>query len=132
MIEYLAKFYPIFLWASAPWIMVLNSPWFESNLLRGKENFVENMRRSVEIARNDPGAGSEILRYFADLLVKNGNTDHLVNRIVVNQSTNEVYNLDIAAMVLACILMVVIFVVCVLVKCLKFCNSKPAPKSKIE
>ena len=103
-----------------------------TNVLREKETFVENMRRSVEIARNDPGAGSEMLRYFAELLVKNGNTDHLVNRIVVNQSTNEVYNLDIAAMVLVCILMVVIFILFALVKCFKLCYSKLAPKSKSE
>ena len=117
-----------------PWEKLTEESFTETitNVLREKEKFVENMRRSVEIAQNDPSTGTEMLRYFADLLVKNGNTDHLVNHIVVNQSTNEVYNLDIAVTVLVCIMMAVILTLFVLVKCLKFCCSKMTRKSKSE
>ena len=117
-----------------PWEKLTEESFTETitNVLREKEKFVENMKRSVEIAQNDPSAGTEVLRYFADLLVKNGNTDHLVNHIVVNQSTNEVYNLDIAVMVLVCIMMAVILTLFVFVKCLKFCCSKMTRKSKSE
>ncbi|KAL5260556.1 hypothetical protein ACHWQZ_G010637 [Mnemiopsis leidyi] len=102
------------------------------NLLGKKEEFVEKMRRAADIARNDPGAGTETLRYYTDLLVKNGNADHLVNRIIMNQSTNEIYNLDIAVLALVCVLLSIVFILFVLVKCLRLLCCRLFTKIKAD
>ena len=60
-------------------------------MLSEQETFVVNMKRAVEIARNDPGSGTGVLRFYTDLLIKNRNADYLVNRIILNQSTVEIY-----------------------------------------
>ena len=78
-----------------------------NQMLADRETFVANMKRAAEIARNDPGAGVEVLKYYTDLLIKNRNADHLINRIILKQSRNEVYNLDIAAVVMILMLCLV-------------------------
>ena len=94
--------------------------------------FVANMGRAVEIARNDPGAGTDVLRFYTDLLIKNRNVDYLVNRVSMYRPIFEVFNLDIAVLAftfMACLGAAIFF--CVL-KCVKFYCGKVMSKNKID
>jgi hypothetical protein len=86
----------------------------------------------VEIARNDPGAGSDVLKFYTDLLIKNKNADYLVNKVILNQSINEIYNLDIAAMVLIVAICTIAGIFFCLVKFLAFCCSYILRKTKTD
>ena len=103
-----------------------------NQMLADRETFVANMKRAAEIARNDPGSGVGVLKFYTDLLIKNRSADHLINRIILNQSKNEVYNLDIGAIVL--ILMLCLFggVLFCLLKCFRFCFTKIGNKMKVD
>ncbi|XP_063677336.1 UDP-glucuronosyltransferase 2B16-like [Bolinopsis microptera] len=101
-------------------------------LLSEKESIVDNMKGAVEIARNDPGAGTEVLRFYTDLLIKNGNADFLVNRIILNQSSVEIYNLDIAGLALTVIVIIILGILFSSVKCFKFCYQKILRKMKTD
>ena len=91
-------------------------------MLVERGTFVTNMRRAAEIARNDPGSGVGVLKFYTDLLIKNKNADYLINRIISNQSTNEIYNLDIAAIASILTLCLIGGVLFCLVKCFRmFC-----------
>ena len=101
-------------------------------LLSEKENIIDNMKVAVDIARNDPGAGTEVLRFYTDLLIKNGNADFLINRIILNQSSVEIYNLDIAGLALTVSVIVILGILFSLVKCFKFCYQKIVRKMKTD
>jgi hypothetical protein len=79
------------------------------------------MRRAADIARNDPAAGVGVLKFYTNLLIKNGNGDHLINKIIFNQSYYEQHNLDIVAVVFVITTSLAVGVIFFLVKCLKFC-----------
>ena len=103
-----------------------------NQMLADRETFVANMKRAAEIASNDPGSGVGVLKYYTDLLIKNRNADHLINRIILNQSKNEVYNLDIAAAVLILMLCLIGGVLFFLLKCFRFCCTKIGNKMKVD
>merc|ERR1712224_576170 len=73
-------------------------------VLDKREIFVENMKRATEIATNDPAAGVGVLKFYTDLLIKNKNADHLTNKLILNQSMNEIYDLDIMMLLLVVVL----------------------------
>ena len=102
------------------------------NLFTEQDTFVANMKRAVDIARNDPGAGTDVLRFYTDLLIKNKNADYLVNRIILNQSIIEIYNLDIAAVALIVTMCVIVGILFCLTKCFKFCCRKITNKIKTD
>ena len=99
-------------------------------LLTEQGNVVANMKRAVEIARADPGAGTDVLKFYTDLLIKNRNADYLINRIILNQSTNELYNLDIAAVLLIFFMCFTAGVLFCVVKCFRRCCHKLVKKVK--
>ena len=101
-------------------------------LLTELKNFVANMKRAVDIARNDPGSGTEVLRFYADLLIKNGNADYLVNRVTLNQSIIEIYNIDIAAVLLIFTMCLIAGIVSCSVKCCRFRCQKIKSKFKTD
>ena len=108
-----------------PWESVSEETLTETvdRLLEERNTLVTNMKRAVEIARQDPGAGTEVLRFYTDLLVKNGNADYLVNRIILNQSTIEIYNLDIAAVALVVVISGITGILLCVAKCFQLCKS---------
>ena len=101
-------------------------------LLEEKETFVTNMKKATEIATNDPGAGIGALKFYTDLLIRNGNADHLTNRVILNQSINEIYDLDIVVMFFVILLGFIVGSCYCFMKCLKFCYRKIMTKRKIE
>ena len=89
-----------------------------------KENFTVNMRRAADIARNDPGAGVASLKFYTDLLIKNGNADHLINRIILEQWSFQKYNYDIAAVAFIVVTSLTVGIIYHLIQCLNFCSGK--------
>ena len=81
--------------------------------------FKANMKRAVDIASNDPGSGTGVLKFYTDLLI-NRNVEHLVNRVILNQSFIGIYNLDIAAVGLIFIVFLSAGVMFCLVKLIQF------------
>jgi glucuronosyltransferase len=83
-------------------------------VFRDRDDYAANMKKAAEIARNDPGAGTKALQFYADLLIRNKNADYLTNRIILDQSMVEIYNLDIAAAAListVCLIAVINFLI---------------------
>ena len=101
-------------------------------LLTEKKGVVGNMKRAAEIARNDPGSGSEVLRFYTDMLIKNKNAEYLINRIILKQSIVEVYNLDIAAIILIVVACFVLGIVFCVVRCSRIVSIFIKEKIKIE
>jgi len=101
-------------------------------LLAEQETIVANMKLAVEIARNDPGAGTDALRFYSDVLIKNQNADYLINRIIMNQSATEIYNLDIGAIILIVTISLVAGILFCLAKCFQFCFCKITRKIKAD
>ena len=64
------------------------------DILAKRDAFTGNMRNAVEIARSDPGAGISVLKFYVDLLIKNGNAGFLKNKIIPKQWYYEVGNID--------------------------------------
>ena len=86
------------------------------DMLEQRTFFVERMTSAVDQAVGDPGAGTEMLRFYSDLLIKNGNSEFLINRIIENQWSHEIFNLDILFSVVLIVLGSVIVVVTLLCK----------------
>ena len=101
-------------------------------LLEKRDLFVANMKQAREIAINDPGAGVGALKFYTDLLIRRGNADHLTNRLILNQSIYEIYDLDIMLLLLVVVICFIAGIVYSLMRCLKFCYSKVIGKRKIE
>ena len=99
-------------------------------LVSERDTFVANMRRATDIARNDPGSGTEVLRFYTDLLIRNGKSDYLVNKIILNQSSNEIYNIDMAAIALILTFCLLVGISYCLVKLFYLCHSKIMIKAK--
>ena len=91
-------------------------------LLEKRYTFAGSMRKAVVTARDDPGAGAAALKFYADLLVKNGNASFLTNKIIKQQWQFEVGNIDFIII----LFIVVVLVFCVLLfflwECLKCCK----------
>ena len=90
-----------------------------SKMLARHGTFKANMKRAVDIASNDPGSGTGVLKFYTDLLI-NRNVEHLVNRVILNQSFIGIYNLDIAAVGLIFIVFLSAGVMFCLVKLIQF------------
>ena len=101
-------------------------------LLTEKKGIVGNMKRAVEIARNDPGSGSEVLRFYTDMLIKIKNAEYLINRIILKQSIVEVYNLDIAAIILIVVACFVVGILFCVVRCSRMVKTLIEGKMKKE
>ena len=101
-------------------------------LLTEKKGIVGNMKRAAEIARNDPGSGSEVLRFYTDMLIKNKNAEYLINRIILKQSIVEVYNLDIAAIILIVVACFVVGILFCVVRCSRMVKTLIEGKMKKE
>ena len=101
-------------------------------LLHKRDEFFAKAKRAVEISRNDPASGINALRFYADLLIKDKNADYLINPIILNQSTHEIYNLDIAAVALIVFVCLTSGIFFCLPKYLKFGFQTIVRKIKIE
>ncbi|XP_063685637.1 2-hydroxyacylsphingosine 1-beta-galactosyltransferase-like [Bolinopsis microptera] len=77
-----------------------------------------NMKRASDIVENEPGNARENLLYYVEQVAEMGNVDYLVNKVARQQSTVEMYNLDIVVPVVVIVIVVVGFILYVL---LKFC-----------
>ena len=89
-----------------------------ASLLTQRDIFVAQMRRAAEIAKNDPGTGSGVLKFYTDLLIKNNNVSHLRNTIILEQSINEILDIDVALIALLTVLGIVLGVSYCLHACL--------------
>ena len=103
-----------------------------NEMLESQGLFFERMKTAVDIAVKDPGAGTEVLRFYSDLLIRNKNSEFLINRIIENQSSYEVLNLDILFMVLLSVIGLVIFVVTQFCKLGRYCCRIGLSKTKNE
>jgi len=101
-------------------------------LLVEQDTFVANMKGAVEIARNDPGSGTDALRFYSDVLIKYKNAEYLINRIIINQSATEIYNLDIGGILLIVTIAVGAGILFCLAKCFQFCFCKIIRKIKAD
>lgn len=55
----------------------------------------ERMKTASKLAEDDPTSGTEVLKYYLDVLIQNKNVDHLVNKVITKQRAFEIYNIDI-------------------------------------
>ena len=69
-------------------------------MLHGKSKYAKNMKKSADIFRSEPTNGSQKLLYYLNILLKDKNLDFLVNKILKEQSSFEMYHLDLICFVL--------------------------------
>lgn len=101
-------------------------------MLERQSAFYERMRSAVDIAVRDPGAGTEVLKFYSDLLIKNKNSEFLINRIVENQWSHEILNLDILLLAFLIVLGLVIIIMTLLCKFIRNCCRSSGAKTKKE
>jgi len=100
-------------------------------MIREKAVYAANMKQAVEIARDDPGAGTDTLKFYSDLLIRNRKADFLVNRIISKQSSNDIYNIDMSLMVLSAFVCIIVAICACFYKLCK-CLCKKMFKSKTD
>ena len=88
------------------------------SLLTQRDFFVAKMRRAADIAKNDPGTGGGVLKFYTDLLIKNKNVSHLTNTIILEQSVNEIHDIDVAVIAFATVSGIILGVFYYLYVCL--------------
>ena len=101
-------------------------------MIEKRSVFVGNMKTAVEIAVNDPGAGTEVLRFYTDLLIKNKNAEFLINRIIEKQWTHEILNLDFLILALFALVGTVILIGIFIYKSVRYCCRFRKSKTKSE
>ena len=86
-------------------------------IIGNREMYKGNMEQAVDYVTRDPGAGAGMLHHQIEQLLKIGNADHLKNKIIREQWSYEIYNLDFLGMFSLVMLLVLIL----LSKCCKTC-----------
>ena len=79
-------------------------------ILGNREIYKGNMERAVDYVTKDPGAGVNMLHHQIEQLLKIGNGDHLKNKIIGEQWSYEIYNLDFLGLFFLVVLLVLILV----------------------
>ena len=102
------------------------------DMLANRIVYAEKMREAVEIAVNDPGAGTKILRFYSDLLIKNKNAEFLINRIIEKQWSYEIYNLDFLILALLALVGTFITIMSCLCKLIRYCCRYAKLKAKCD
>merc|ERR1712150_359691 len=95
-----------------------------NEVVKSQDIFVENMKTATEIATNDPGAGASAMKFYADLLIKEGNADFLTNKMIKKQSYFEVNNTDFILITFFVSLLVFCIISVCVWKCLKRCCKR--------
>ena len=103
-----------------------------NEMLERQSTFFERMKSAVDIAVRDPGAGTDVLRFYSDLLIKNKNSEFLINRIIENQSSHEVLNLDILLLALLTLIVLIAIVLTLLYKLSRCCCRIGLSRTKNE
>ena len=93
-------------------------------MITNEAAFKLNLKEAMEIARNDPGAGKKVLKFYSDLLINRGSADFLSNKIITKQWYYEILNLDIAGLLLLVTFTVVLMLALCICKCLKCLFTK--------
>ena len=89
-----------------------------------REEFSMSMKKAVEIVSNDPGSGAKVLKFYADLLIKNNQAEFLVNRVVMNPPIIEILNFDIVAVAVTIIMCLIQVLFLCLVKYFRTCRQE--------
>jgi glucuronosyltransferase len=100
-------------------------------MIANEQAYKLNLRKAMDIARNDPGAGKRVLKFYSDLLIKHGSAHFLNNKIIMKQWYYEVVNLDVAALLIVVASSVAVLLILFLSKCVK-CLFNKARKMKSE
>ena len=93
---------------------------------------VGSMREAVQIAVNDPGAGTQVLRFYSDLLIKNKNGEFLINRIVEKQWSYEILNLDFLFLAFLALAGTALLIITCIYNFIRYCCRNRKSKSKCE
>ena len=109
-----------------------------STFTQAAQNMIENeaiyklsLAKAMEIAKNDPGAGKNVLKFYTDILVKHGSANFLRNKIIVKQWSYEIMNLDILVLGLLALVFITTIVMVFMHKCYRYMFRK-VDKTKSE
>ena len=85
----------------------------------------EKIRKATDIVVNDPGAGISTLKFYSDLLIREaGHAEFLINKMIMKQSSFEIYNLDIILVAFLGITFLVVWLMICACRILKFSYRK--------
>ena len=101
-------------------------------MLENRAMYEKNMAIAKEIVLEDPGSGRDTFLFHINHIIKHGNADYLKNRILLEQSTVEIYNLDIIVPILIILIFVIIFSMYFVLKLFKVIVRKVSAKLKTE
>ena len=101
------------------------------NMIQNNTKHKISLSKAMDIAKNDPGAGIKVLKFYSDLLIENGSANFLRNKIIVKQWYYEIMNLDIVALGLLALTVIATIALVFLYKCSKHMFRKMTkPKSE--
>ena len=95
-----------------------------STMISNHESYREKMKKASDIVENEPGNVREKLIFYVEHVAKFKNVDYLVNQVIKQQTSVEIFNLDIILLVCFIVLSFVMLILYALSKCcMKFSIS---------